>query len=104
MKSVRWADRRSLFFQKMIRQEGHRQESMAGTTGVTHSRLQHGDPDLLDEWMSSRRMMERRFKAVIVQPGYSKARAVSEHMPLFGSVRAYLAQTYNVGFGVWISP
>jgi superfamily II DNA or RNA helicase len=104
MKSVRWADRRSLFFQKMIRQEGQRQEAMAGAVGVMHSRVQHGDPDLLDEWMSSRRMMERRFKAVIVQPGYSKARAVPEHMPLLGSVRSYLAQTYNVGFGVWISP
>ncbi|MGL4526279.1 MAG: DEAD/DEAH box helicase, partial [Aestuariivirga sp.] len=104
MKSVRWADRRSLFFQKMIRQEGLRQDALSRTSGDMHSRLQHGDADLLDDWMASRRMMERKFKVVIVQPGYSKARAVTEHMPLLGAVRSYLAQTYNVGFGVWVSP
>jgi superfamily II DNA or RNA helicase len=98
MKSVRWADPRSRFLQKMRDQEERRVASGSGM-----SRIQKGNRSLIDEWMSDRRQMRWRFSVTIVQPGYSKRKAAAEHMPMLGSVRAYLMSTYGIGFSVWAS-
>lgn len=97
MKSVRWADPRSRFLQQLRRQEENRQ-AQGGT------RFEIGNRVLLDDWLTHRRDFVTRFHVTVVQPGYSKARAQQAHLPIIGSVRAYLQATYGIGFRFWSSP
>ena len=90
MKAVRWADPRSKFLQRLRRQE----EKRSRTDG--QSRFIVGDRGLLDEWLANRRDMVARFSMTLVQPGYSRSKADSEHFPILGAVRSYLLQTYNI--------
>jgi superfamily II DNA or RNA helicase len=97
MKSVRWASPRSRFLQQLRRQEENRQ-AQGGT------RFEIGNRTLLDDWLTNRRDFVTRFNVTVVQPGYSKARAQQAHLPIIGSVRAYLQATYGIGFRFWASP
>jgi superfamily II DNA or RNA helicase len=97
MKSVRWADPRSTFLKRMREQEENRRRRGGQT------RFQLGSPSTLNDWIADRREMTTRFSVTIVQPGYSLKKANPKHIPLLGSVRSYLMQTYKIGFGVWAS-
>lgn len=98
MKAVRWADPRSKFLQRLRRQEENRQKAGQQTRFIV------GDRPMLDDWLSNRRDLVARFSMTLVQPGYSKAKAASEHLPILGSVQAYLHQTYNISLSFWSSP
>lgn len=95
MKAVRWADPRSKFLQRLRRQEENRQKAGHQTRFIV------GDRSMLDEWLTNRRDLVPRFNMTLVQPGYSKAKANIEHLPILGSVQAYLHQTYNIGLRFW---
>jgi hypothetical protein len=98
MKAVRWADPRSKFLQRLRRQEENRQKAGQQTRFIV------GDRPMLDDWLTNRRDLVARFSMTLVQPGYSKAKADMEHLPILGSVQAYLHQTYNIRLGFWSSP
>jgi hypothetical protein len=98
MKAVRWADLRSKFLQRLRRQEENRQKAGQQTRFIV------GDRPMLDDWLTNRRDLVARFSMTLVQPGYSKAKADMEHLPILGSVQAYLHQTYNIRLGFWSSP
>jgi hypothetical protein len=95
MKAVRWADPRSKFLQRLRRQEENRQKAGQPTRFIV------GDRSMLDDWLTNRRDFVARFSMTLVQPGYSKAKAAVEHLPILGSVQAYLHQTYNISLGFW---
>ncbi|NTJ45286.1 hypothetical protein G6L28_22205 [Agrobacterium larrymoorei] len=98
MKAVRWADPRSKFLQRLRRQEENRQKSCQQTRFIS------GDRPILDDWLTHRRDLVTRFSMTLVQPGYSKARTAPDHLPILGSVQAYLHQTYNIKLSFWSSP
>ena len=98
MKAVRWADPRSKFLQRLRRQEENRQKAGQQTRFIV------GDRPLLDDWLTNRRDLVARFSMTLVQPGYSKAKADVEHLPILGAVQAYLHQTYNISLSFWSSP
>lgn len=98
MKAVRWADPRSKFLQRLRRQEENRQKADQQTRFIV------GDRPILDDWLTNRRDLVTRFSMTLVQPGYSKAKAAIEHLPILGSVQAYLHQTYNISLSFWSSP
>ncbi|MGO4117695.1 DEAD/DEAH box helicase [Rhizobium ruizarguesonis] len=98
MKSVRWADPRSKFLQRLRRQEENRQKVGRQTRFII------GDRPILDDWLTNRRDLVTRFSMTLVQPGYSKAKAAADHLPILGSVQAYLHQTYNIRLSFWSSP
>lgn len=97
MKAVRWADPRSKFLQRLRRQEENRQKAGQQTRFIV------GDRSMLDDWLTNRRDLVARFSMTLVQPGYSKAKAATEHLPILGSVQAYLHQTYNISLSFWSS-
>lgn len=98
MKAVRWADPRSKFLQRLRKQEENRQKRGQQTRFIV------GDRAILDDWLANRRELVARFSMTLVQPGYSKARTASEHLPILGAVQAYLQQTYNISLNFWSSP
>lgn len=98
MKAVRWADPRSKFLQRLRRQEENRLKAGQQTRFIA------GDRPMLDDWLTNRRDLVARFSMTLVQPGYSKAKASLEHLPILGSVQAYLQQTYNIRLNFWSSP
>lgn len=98
MKAVRWADPRSKFLQRLRRQEENREKAGLRTRFIV------GDRPMLDDWLTNRRDLVARFSMTLVQPGYSKAKAALEHLPILGSVQAYLHQTYNISLSFWSSP
>jgi superfamily II DNA or RNA helicase len=98
MKAVRWADPRSKFLQRLRRQEENREKAGLQTRFIV------GDRPMLDDWLTNRRDLLARFSMTLVQPGYSKAKAAVEHLPILGSVQAYLHQTYNISLNFWSSP
>ena len=60
--------------------------------------------DVNVDWLTNRRDLVARFSMTLVQPGYSKTKATAEHLPILGSVQAYLHQTYNINLRFWSSP
>ncbi len=98
MKAVRWADPRSKFLQRLRRQEENRLRAGKQTRFII------GDRPMLDDWLTNRRNLVARFSMTLVQPGYSKAKAAVDHLPILGSVQTYLHQTYNISFRFWSSP
>jgi superfamily II DNA or RNA helicase len=98
MKSVRWANPGSDFLKRMLQQEERR--LAAGQT----SRFIKGDRYIVERWISERGEFRTRFHVTIVQPGYSKSKVDRAHLPVLGSLRAYLMSTYAIDLAVWTSP
>lgn len=98
MKSVRWANPGSDFLKRMLQQEERR--LAAGQA----SRFIKGDRYTIERWIAERGEFRTRFHVTIVQPGYSKSKVDRTHLPLLGSLRAYLMSTYAIDLAVWTSP
>lgn len=97
MKSVRWANPGSEFLKRMLQQEERR------LSADQTSRFIKGDRYAIEHWIAERNEFRTRFHVTIVQPGYAKSKADPSHMPLLGSLKAYLMSTYGIDFTVWAS-
>ncbi len=97
-KSVRWMEKTRDLFTHLMRREPRRHK------GTAYTRYERGaEQDLL-------RVREKcdtqpvRLRVVIVQPGLSKAKASSELLELLSVTQNYLLETFQVPFGVVVSP
>jgi hypothetical protein len=93
-RSVHWkADTQRLF--DHLR---HREASRLERTGV--SRFERGGFERLDEIARQAPYLTPEFKAFVVQPGLSRARAALNQLELLAVTELYLQETYAIGFGV----
>lgn len=55
---------------------------------------------LLVNWINKWRQLRADYNITLVQPGYSKRRAQSEHLELLAATQAYLMDTYRTSSGL----
>jgi Helicase conserved C-terminal domain len=96
-KSVSWMfspEKRTDLFTHLLRRQAARRESSGG------SRLETGDAELLQTIREMSRLCPVTLKIFIVQPGVSKRSTTSSQLQLLGVTENYLAETYQLPFGV----
>lgn len=96
-KSIRWAERLGDMLKHFQRREADRIK--AGNP----SRFEKGDMPLLVNWINKWRQLRSDYTITLVQPGYSKQRAQSEHLELLAATQAYLMDTYRISMWAWFN-
>lgn len=96
-KSIRWAEHLGDMLKRLHRREADRLK--AGKT----SRYELGDQAILIAWINKWRQLRPEFTITLVQPGYSKRKAESEHLELLAATQAYLMDTYRISMLAWFN-
>jgi superfamily II DNA or RNA helicase len=89
-KSVRWAERFDELLHHLRRREADRQKRGSAT------RFEQGSISTLISFIGQWREMRPEFSVTIVQPGYSRAKAVKPHLELFAATESYLMETWRM--------
>lgn len=89
-KSVRWAEQFSELLNHLRRREDDRLN--AGKS----SRFERGKMSTLIGLINQSREMHAQFSVTIVQPGYSRAKAMKAHLELFAATESYLMETWRM--------
>ena len=100
-KSVSWMssqEKRTDLFTHLLRREAARNES-GGT-----SRYEMGNGEILQTIREMSRLCPVKLKIFIVQPGVSKQDVSTEQLLLMAVTENYLLETYQLSFGVIVSP
>ena len=96
-KSISWASSRTKktdLFTHLLRRESSRENANAST------RIEVGTREQLLTLRDMSRLLPVNFKFYIVQPGLSKANASADQLLLLSVTKNYLAETYQLRFGV----
>lgn len=96
-RSVHWKGNIKGLFEHLRYRESLRMQS----TSV--SRFERGDLIKLNEIAKQTPFLVPEFRIYAIQPGYSKAKAKTNHLNLFASTEVYLKDTYDIKFGVIIN-
>lgn len=96
-KSIRWAEHLGDMLKRLHRREADRLK--AGKT----SRYELGGQAILIAWINKWRQLRPEFTITLVQPGYSKRKAESEHLELLAATQAYLMDTYRISMLAWFN-
>lgn len=96
-KSIRWAEHLGDMLKRLHRREADRLK--AGKT----SRYELGGQAILIAWINKWRQLRPEFTITLVQPGYSKREAESEHLELLAATQAYLMDTYRISMLAWFN-
>lgn len=96
-KSVRWAER----FLEMLKHL--RRRELDRIASHLPSRFERGSMSVLLGMINQSHELHAEFSVTLVQPGYSKARAMDAHLELFAATEAYLMETWRIPLKVWAS-
>ncbi len=91
-KCVHWKGNIAGLFQHLKHREGLR------TQKGQQTRFERGDLALLTRLKRSSEFLIPEFKAIVVQPGMSKANASVEQLRLLGATELYVKETYGFSF------
>ncbi len=96
-KSVAWAsspEKRSDIFTHLLRRETQRRDAGGAT------RFETGDAEMLLAIREMSRLLPINLNIYVVQPGVSQANATEAQLALMSVTEHYLAETYQLRFGV----
>lgn len=93
-KSIRWMEYPIRILKRMQKREKDRIKS------GSCSRFDHGSLGLIRDFMSRSKIMERRYKVWIVQPGISKASIEPKQLDLLAATESFLLDTYGASLEV----
>ena len=96
-KSIRWAEHLGDMLKRLHRREADR------VKGGKTSRYELGGQPTLVAWINKWRQLRAEFSITLVQPGYSKRLAQSEHLELLAATQAYLMDTYRISMTAWFN-
>jgi hypothetical protein len=96
-KCVRWREKPDFFLRHLARREADRLRK------GKPSRYELGSSALLSAWLNRWQEFNYDFSVTIVQPGFSKARAVAAHLELLAATEAFLMDTWGMRFRVLAS-
>jgi cell division protease FtsH len=97
-KSIRWRERPDIFLNHLLKREGDRKR--AGRP----SRFEEGSRANVTGWLNRWQKLHYEFHAIIVQPGFSKARAEQSHLELFAATQSLLMDTWGMTLRILASP
>lgn len=96
-KSIRWAEHLGDMLKRLHRREADRLKALKA------SRYEQGGQQTLVTWINKWRQLRAEFSITLVQPGYSKRMAQSEHLELLAATQAYLMDTYRISMSAWFN-
>ncbi len=96
-KCVRWREKPDFFLRHLARREADRLRK------GKPSRYELGSSALLSAWLNRWQEFNYDFSVTIVQPGFSKSRAVATHLELLAATEAFLMDTWGMRFRVLAS-
>jgi superfamily II DNA or RNA helicase len=97
-KSIRWRERPDIFLNHLLKRESDRRK--AGRP----SRFEKGSRANVTAWLNRWQKLHHEFHAVIVQPGFSKAKAEQSHLELFAATQSLLMDTWGMTLRIFASP
>ena len=97
-KCIRWRERPDIFLNHLLKREATRRR--AGRP----SRFEKGSRAVVAAWLNRWKTVHYEFHAVIVQPGFSKAKAEQSHLELFAATQSLLMDTWGMTLRIFASP
>jgi len=97
-KSIRWRERPDIFLNHLLKRESDRRR--AGRP----SRFEKGSRANVTGWLNRWQKLHYEFHAIIVQPGFSKAKAEQSHLELFAATQSLLMDTWGMTLRILASP
>jgi superfamily II DNA or RNA helicase len=97
-KSIRWRERPDILLNHLLKREVDRWR--AGRP----SRFEKGSRANVLNWQYRWQKLHYEFHAIIVQPGFSKAKAEQSHLELFSATQSLLMDTWGMTLRIFASP
>lgn len=97
-KSIRWRERPDILLNHLLKRESDRKR--AGRP----SRFEKGTRANVVGWLNRWQKLHYEFHAIIVQPGFSKAKAEQSHLELFSATQSLLMDTWGMTLRIFASP
>lgn len=97
-KSIRWRERPDIFLNHLLKRESDRRK--AGRP----SRFEKGARANVIGWLNRWQKLHYEFHAIIVQPGFSKAKGEQSHLELFAATQSLLMDTWGMTLRILASP